>query len=143
MSEQTYKLEQLAEAAGTTPRTVRYYVQRGLLPAPDFRGKDTVYTRSHLTILVAIRELSARHLPLDAIRVELERRARGEAPSRPAIEPAPGPPAALTPMDRSSVWHLARGLSLHLSDDASPETRKLADHLLDAARASISRKDLR
>jgi Ca-activated chloride channel family protein len=53
---------------------VRYYVQRGLLPAPVFRGKDTVYGREHLLRLKGIKALQDRFLPLDAIQAELERR---------------------------------------------------------------------
>ncbi|MGZ3460089.1 MAG: helix-turn-helix domain-containing protein, partial [Archangium sp.] len=69
-----WKLTELAEAAGVPPRTVRYYVQRGLLPAPPFKGPDTVYGEEHLLRLKAIRALQAKFLPLDAIQVELARR---------------------------------------------------------------------
>jgi DNA-binding transcriptional MerR regulator len=82
----TYKLEDLAAEAGVSPRTVRYYVQRGLLPAPEFRGKDTVYGREHLLRLHAVKRLQQAHLPLDEIQVrlanasehEIGRIARGE-----------------------------------------------------------------
>jgi DNA-binding transcriptional MerR regulator len=67
----TYKLEELAEQAGVSPRTVRYYVQRGLLPAPEFRGKDTSYGHEHLLRLRAIKRLQQAHLPLDEIQVRL------------------------------------------------------------------------
>jgi DNA-binding transcriptional MerR regulator len=67
----TYKLEELAEEAGVSPRTVRYYVQRGLLPAPEFRGKDTAYGREHLLRLHAIKRLQQAHLPLDEIQIRL------------------------------------------------------------------------
>lgn len=85
----TYKLEELAAEAGVSPRTVRYYVQRGLLTAPEFRGKDTVYGREHLLRLHAVRRLQQAHLPLDEIQIrlagasepELERIARGEVES--------------------------------------------------------------
>ncbi len=84
----TYKIEELAAEAGVSPRTVRYYVQRGLLPAPEFRGKDTAYGREHLLRLQAIKRLQQQHMPLDEIQVrlasaseaELSRIARGEAP---------------------------------------------------------------
>jgi DNA-binding transcriptional MerR regulator len=67
----TYKLEELAEHAGVSPRTVRYYVQRGLLPAPEFRGKDTAYGRDHLLRLNAIKHLQRAHLPLEEIQARL------------------------------------------------------------------------
>jgi DNA-binding transcriptional MerR regulator len=68
-----YKIDELAKAAGVSPRTVRYYVQRGLLRAPEFKGRDTVYTGEHLLRLRGIKVLQERFLPLDAIQAELER----------------------------------------------------------------------
>jgi DNA-binding transcriptional MerR regulator len=67
----TYKLEELAAEAGVSPRTVRYYVQRGLLPAPEFRGKDTAYGQEHLLRLLAVKQLQQAHMPLDEIQVRL------------------------------------------------------------------------
>jgi Ca-activated chloride channel family protein len=55
-------------------RTVRYYVQRGLLPAAAFRGKDTAYGHEHLVRLRAIRRLQEAFFPLDAIAAELDAR---------------------------------------------------------------------
>ncbi len=67
----TYKIEELAAEAGVSARTVRYYVQRGLLPAPEFRGKDTAYGRDHLIRLRAIKRLQEAHMPLDEIQSRL------------------------------------------------------------------------
>ena len=67
-----YKLDELAAAAGVPVRTVRYYVQRGLLPPPVFRGRDTSYDEGHLARLSLIKRLQdERFLPLDAIAAEL------------------------------------------------------------------------
>src|SRR4051794_14921073 len=74
----TYKLDELATAAGVSPRTVRYYVQRGLLPGPAFKGKDTAYSAEHLVRLKAIKALQDRFLPLDVIQIELARRSLAE-----------------------------------------------------------------
>jgi DNA-binding transcriptional MerR regulator len=38
MSTDTYDLAELCDLADVTPRTVRYYVQQGLLPSPGARG---------------------------------------------------------------------------------------------------------
>src|SRR5690242_21283135 len=94
-----WKLTELAEAAGVSPRTVRYYVQRGLLPAPPFKGPDTVYGEDQLVRLKAIRVLQARFLPLDAIQVELLRLGPDElkalAESKPtAVTSSTSAPAA-------------------------------------------------
>lgn len=141
-----WKLTELAEAAGVSPRTVRYYVQRGLLPAPPFKGPDTVYGEDHLVRLKAIRVLQARFLPLDAIQVELARlgpdelKALAESkptapPSAPALPPLPGPVKAEAPPSPSSAvtswqrWELAPGLELHLADTADAKTRALAERV--------------
>lgn len=65
-------LSQLASAAGVTPRTVRYYVQQGLLPSPGTRGPGTRYDRTLLERLQLIRLLQRQHLPLSEIRRRLE-----------------------------------------------------------------------
>jgi DNA-binding transcriptional MerR regulator len=147
-----WKLTELAEEAGVSPRTVRYYVQRGLLPAPPFKGPDTVYGEDHLLRLKAIRALQAKFLPLDAIQVELMRlgpeelKALGEAeavspaPSAPALEAAEpvltqGPAkaeASVSPSDGVTSWRrweLAPGLELHLADTADAKTRALAERV--------------
>ncbi|WP_434386498.1 helix-turn-helix domain-containing protein [Melittangium boletus] len=136
-----WKLSELAEAVGVSARTVRYYVQRGLLPAPPFKGPDTVYGEEHLLRLKAIRVLQARFLPLDAIQAELARldepalRALAESDAAPPT-PAPGPPASAAPAPvappeptRWRRWELAPGLELHLADTADTKTRDLAEHL--------------
>ena len=74
MTERSYKIDELARAAGMSVRTVRYYVQRGLLPAAAFRGKDTAYDHGHLTRLRAVRRLQEAFFPLDAIAAELDGR---------------------------------------------------------------------
>lgn len=98
-------LAQLARRGGVSARTVRYYIQRGLLPAPAFRGPDTCYGESHLLGLQAIRTLQAAYWPLDAIASALQGRsleqlraiaagALSEAPrSLPLAAAAPSGPA--------------------------------------------------
>ena len=67
-----YSLSDLADLAGITPRTVRYYVAQGLLPSPGQVGPGTHYTAGHLDRLRLIRRLQREHLPLAEIRVRLE-----------------------------------------------------------------------
>jgi DNA-binding transcriptional MerR regulator len=68
----TFDLAELAAAADVTPRTVRYYVQQGLLPAPAARGPGTRYERGYLDRLQLIRRLQREHLPLAEIRKRLD-----------------------------------------------------------------------
>lgn len=55
--EARYGIEELADRAGVSRRTVRYYVQRGLLPAPTGLGRGKHYTEGHLARLVQVRDL--------------------------------------------------------------------------------------
>ena len=138
----TWKLSELADAAGVAARTVRYYVQRGLLPSPEFRGPDTAYDRGHLLRLRAIRTLQAQHLPLDEIQrvldgstsEELERLAGGGAPGAAAgirTEASSGaPPSAEAEPTGSSAWEreeLAPGVELHVAMAAGADARRLVE----------------
>lgn len=95
----SFKLDELAREADVPARTVRYYVQRGLLPAPEFRGRDTTYGDDHLQRLLAIKRLQAAHLPLDEIQArlhgatssELERLVSGSVAVLAGREPPPSP----------------------------------------------------
>ncbi len=64
----TYAIGELAGLAGSTPRTIRYYVAQGLLPAPVGVGPGAHYTDDHLARLRLIRRLQRQHQPLSEIR---------------------------------------------------------------------------
>lgn len=57
-------IEELAEQARVSPRTVRYYISEGLLPGPGARGKLASYGGDHLTRLRLIRRLLDQGMPL-------------------------------------------------------------------------------
>jgi DNA-binding transcriptional MerR regulator len=134
----TFKLDELAAAARVSGRTVRYYVQRGLLPAPQFRGRDTAYDEEHLLRLRAIRKLQDQYLPLDAIQAELARASRGGLEklaegARPAPMPLPRP----LPRARGETvirWELAPGVELLASDHVA-----IDDTVVDEIKAIIAR----
>lgn len=58
----------LCERADVSVRTVRYYIQQGLLPAADRAGPGATYGLGHLDRLRLIRQLKEQHLPLAKIR---------------------------------------------------------------------------
>ena len=64
-------LAQLCDAADVTPRTVRYYIQQGLLPSPETRGPGAHYHEGHLARLRLIKRLQREHFPLGEIRKQL------------------------------------------------------------------------
>ncbi len=66
-----YSISELADLAGVTPRTIRYYLAQGLLPATGQSGPGTRYSTAHLARLRLIRRLQAEHQPLAEIRTRL------------------------------------------------------------------------
>jgi DNA-binding transcriptional MerR regulator len=91
-----YSLTELADLAGVTPRTVRYYLAQGLLPAVGQTGPGSKYDGGHLARLRVIRRLQAEHLPLAEIRRRLETLDDGEIRDLvDAGEPAPPTDTAL------------------------------------------------
>jgi DNA-binding transcriptional MerR regulator len=66
--EDRYTARDLAALTGVSERTVRYYVQEGLLPPPAGRGRGANFTADHLTRLKLIRAMQQAGNELDAIR---------------------------------------------------------------------------
>jgi len=52
-----YRVADLAEATGVGVDTVRFYQARGLIPAPERRGRFAIYTTDHLERIRRIRSL--------------------------------------------------------------------------------------
>jgi DNA-binding transcriptional MerR regulator len=114
MTQEEYLIGELAEKAHVTVRTIRYYLDEGLLPAPAYRSKYALFSQEHLERLELIRRLKELHLPLEEIKQilaaaddqEIDRLLNAQArPSQPAAAPmmvreqAPGK-AALEYIDR-------------------------------------------
>jgi DNA-binding transcriptional MerR regulator len=70
--DERYSLTALADLAGVTPRTVRYYLAQVLLPAVGQTGPGAKYDERHLARLRLVRRIQAEHLPLAEIRRRLE-----------------------------------------------------------------------
>lgn len=62
-----YRVEQLAQAAGLRVDTLRFYQAKGLLPAPERRGRVAVYGDAHLERLRRVRELQRESFSLAQI----------------------------------------------------------------------------
>ena len=65
-------ISELAARAGVSVRTIRYYIDQGLLPSPQVRGRYSVYDEDYLDRLKLIRRLKEAYLPLNEIRSRLE-----------------------------------------------------------------------
>lgn len=84
-------LSELSSRAGVSARTVRYYIQQGLLPPPETRGPGAHYGPEHLHRIRLIKRLQREHLPLAEIRRRLEGLSEDEI-RRLAEEVADPPP---------------------------------------------------
>ena len=98
-----YSLEQLAGLAGTNRRTIRYYIQLGLVDPPIGQTRGAYYTWQHLKRLLEIRELTEQGFSLERVQLLLD-------------EPRAPEPAAATQRPGSisvrSHLHLAAGVEL-------------------------------
>ena len=82
MADERYAVGELADLGGVSRRTVRYYVQEGLIPAPLGVGRGDHYGREHLDRLLQVKALQEAGRSLDEIRQLLDRaplRRRGQS----------------------------------------------------------------
>jgi DNA-binding transcriptional MerR regulator len=66
-----YTIGELSELGGVSRRTVRYYVQEGLIPPPAGLGRGAHYRREHLEALLRVKSMQERGLALEEIRLAL------------------------------------------------------------------------
>jgi DNA-binding transcriptional MerR regulator len=64
---QRFTLEELAEATGMTPRNVRAYQTRGLIPRPAREGRRSVYGPEHVRQILAIQRARAEGASLELL----------------------------------------------------------------------------
>jgi len=122
--ERSYGIEELAELGGVTRRTVRYYVQRGLLPTPLGTGRGPHYTAAHLERLIHIRKLQEVGVPLAEIATQLDGVPYVRADSLGARSDVHQMPASfpVATFPERSAWMrfvLADGVELHVRAGAA------------------------
>ncbi|HEX5167178.1 MAG TPA: MerR family transcriptional regulator [Thermomicrobiales bacterium] len=71
MSVAAWSVRELAEQAGTTVRTIHYYISEGLLPPPAGATRSATYSEAHLARLRLIGALRDEGLALASIRQRL------------------------------------------------------------------------
>ena len=102
-TETQYSLDQLATLAGVPRRTVRYYIQLGLVDRPVGETRAAYYTWKHLKQLLEVRGYTEQGFSLERIR-ELQR--RGSEPPAAVAVPRAGH------LTVQSHIHLADGVEL-------------------------------
>ena len=129
MADGEMSLDELADRMGLTRRTVRFYVQRGLLPPPLGLGRGRHYDQRHVDVLKRIAELQAAGHSLDSIGKILA------GADVPVITGDIAPPRQ-TPLAASrrselaaQLWtrlRLAPGVELHFDASEHPSADQLA-----------------
>jgi len=132
--EQTLRIGDLARIAGTTPRTIRYYEEVGLLPESGERpaGRHRLYTQAEVErlrevmrlkdllglTLESLKELVAAEEARAEVRAQLRRENVTPARRRELLEEASGH------LDRQLELVRARAAELSKLQDELSETRK-------------------
>ncbi len=104
-----FAIGDLATLGGVSRRTVRYYVQEGLIPPPLGLGRGNHYTPEHLKQLLRVKELQEAGRTLEEIRRTLGQKGERATRKPPAGEEQPPP---------RSLWRrmrLAPGVELHVA----------------------------
>lgn len=127
-----YGIDELADLGGVTRRTVRYYVQEGLIPAPFGVGRGDHYGAAHLQALLRVKGLQEAGHTLDEIRRPAARRQVAAAAPAPTADP---------PL--ISDWRriaLAPGVELHIAHDRRLPSAAALRSLSDWCRVHLTRE---
>ena len=79
----TFTLDEIAARAELPRRTVRYYIQSGLIDRPQGVGKGAYYTQRHVEQLLLVRKWQLAGLSLERIGELLKQQAAGPLPPTP------------------------------------------------------------
>jgi len=104
---QKFALDDLCTLCDTSKRTVRYYMQIGLVDPPIGSTRAAHYLHSHLDQLLTIRKLSDAGVSLERIREVLS----GAAPPLPPRQRKPGS------VEVRSHLFIANGVELEISPE--------------------------
>jgi DNA-binding transcriptional MerR regulator len=127
-----FSIDELANLGGVSRRTVRFYVQEGLLPVPLGVGRGSHYDRTHLERLLEVKAEQEAGRSLDDIRAR-----RRPASGRPGLAVV----AAALSIPRSA-WRrldLAPGVELQVASDIRLPTPARLDELVNWCRQHLRR----
>ncbi|MCX8028194.1 MAG: MerR family transcriptional regulator [Thermodesulfovibrionales bacterium] len=113
-----YTIEELVEITGIPRRTIRYYIQIGLISPPAGRGRGGFYNDSHVSDLLRIKELQQSGASLSTISESLK-----------TLEGA---------TYKREVWsrqEIIDGVEIHIRRDVEEKEHKKTDELIKIARS--------
>ena len=119
MEEKRYSIEELSEQSGYSTRTIRYYIQEGILEPPPGRGRGGFYFDSHLQRLLDIKSFQEKGLKLAAIQEILK---KGEKPEV---------------THEREIWvkyPIKPGIEIHVGRELEDKERKKISEIIQIAR---------
>lgn len=125
--ERRYSVGELAELGSVSRRTVRYYVQEGLIPTPHGLGRGAHYDAEHLEQLLRVKAMQENGMTLEAIRSCLLQK---DAPT-----PVPAP--QLVSRSRWTRIELMPGVEFQLSSRHRLPSPKKLQELVDWCRQNL------
>ena len=128
--ERRFSVGELADLSGVSRRTVRYYVQEGLIPAPHGLGRGAHYGTGHLEQILRVKGMQEQGIPLDAIRRELA--SNGVASAAAEVH-------RLVPRSHWSRIALLPGVELHISSERQVPAPRALEELADWCRRHFRR----
>jgi DNA-binding transcriptional MerR regulator len=96
-------IQELADRAEVTTRTIRYYVEQGVLPPPGY-GRPAEYTEEHVQRLALVKRLKEQYLPLEEIRDTLQRLSLSEVEQLVAQHSPPAQEIAQQKLDSAADY---------------------------------------
>jgi DNA-binding transcriptional MerR regulator len=104
-----FSMSELVEATGLNDRTIRFYIEEGLVPGAKGRGRSAYYTPEHHERLVRVADLRNHGLSLAEIREAL----------------APAAPELHAPAETWERHMLHPALEVNVRSDAPEDIRML------------------
>lgn len=126
-----YSIREVADRTGVSTRTVRYYVQRGLIDPPQGRGRGNHYCRRHIDQILRVRRLQREGVPLHNM-TQL-----GGEPTGPAEEPLP----PRSPPDVVFRIPLLPGIRLEIDAERHLPDPPVVEALVRACRRIVTCRD--
>ena len=115
----TFNLEKLSVLVELPVRTIRFYIQKGMVDRPDGARKTAVYGQRHVEQLLQIKKWQSAGLSLDRIQQILNQETA-------ELPPEPQPEAGSIRL--TSKIHLSPGVELEIDPDkARLTTEKIRD----------------
>jgi DNA-binding transcriptional MerR regulator len=123
-----YTMEELAELTGYSRRTIRYYVQEGLIAPPAGRGRGGFYYDSHLERLLWIKAHQEKGIGISAMTAMLCKEPPPEAMPEATAEAMPSREVMIR-------YEIASGIELNVSREREVSDPKKILEIIRIAKA--------